>query len=43
MALEAMSKGTLEQVPLQDFFPDYKDDSNYLMIGMPQEPAAARR
>lgn len=43
MALAAMAKGTLEQVPLQEYFPDYKDDSSYLMTGMPQEPAAARR
>ncbi|KAI8463160.1 MAG: hypothetical protein J3K34DRAFT_527209 [Monoraphidium minutum] len=44
MALAAMAKGTLEQVPLQEYFPDYKDDSSYLMTGMPQEaPAPARR
>lgn len=41
LALKAMRAGPLQQVPLQDYFPDYKDDSNYLMIGMTKEQAAA--
>lgn len=40
-ALQAMAKGPLKQVPLQDFFPDYQDDSMYLMTGMPSVTAAA--
>jgi hypothetical protein len=36
-ALSAMSKGPLKQVPLQEYFPDYKDESGYLMIGMAKE------
>jgi len=42
-ALGVVNKGTLKQVPLQDFFPDYKDVSNYLMVGdaKPVEGAAA--
>lgn len=43
LALKAMRAGPLEQVPLQSYFPDYKDDSNYLMIGMTKEQEAARR
>jgi len=44
-ALKAMRAGPLQQVPLQAYFPDYKDDSNYLMLGVggPAESAAARR
>lgn len=42
-ALKAMRAGPLQQVPLQAYFPDYKDDSNYLMIGIPNEAAAAAR
>lgn len=41
LALKAMRAGPLQQVPLQDYFPDYKDDSNYLMVGMPKPAAAA--
>lgn len=41
LALKAMRAGPLQQVPLQAYFPDYKDDSNYLMIGMTKEQAAA--
>lgn len=46
LALKAMKAGPLQQVPLQAYFPDYKDDSNYLMVGMPataEQAAAARR
>lgn len=46
LALKALRAGPLQQVPLQDYFPDYKDDSNYLMIGMAKEtavPEPARR
>ncbi len=32
-ALKAVAQGPLEQVPLQEYFPDYKDDSMYLMLG----------
>jgi carbamoyl-phosphate synthase large subunit len=42
-ALAAMKQGQLKQVPLQDFFPNYKDDSNYLMTGIPEPAGAARR
>jgi carbamoyl-phosphate synthase large subunit len=38
-ALKAMRAGPLKQVALQEYFPDYKDDSNYLMIGLPKGPA----
>jgi len=38
-ALKAMAAGPLKQVALQEYFPDYKDDSNYLMIGMAKPPA----
>jgi hypothetical protein len=46
LALKAMRAGPLQQVPLQAYFPDYKDDSNYLMTGMPanaEEAAKMRR
>lgn len=47
LALKAIRAGPLQQVPLQEYFPDYKDDSNYLMVGLAKppaaEPAAARR
>ncbi len=36
-ALKAMRQGSLKQVPLQDYFPDYKDESNYLMVGFKEE------
>jgi hypothetical protein len=39
MALKAMKAGPLQQVPLQAYFPNYRDDSNYLMTGMPQTSA----
>lgn len=44
-ALKAMRAGPLQQVPLQEYFPDYQDDSNYLMTGMAKDaaPAPARR
>lgn len=41
LALKAMRAGPLQQVPLQDYFPDYKDESNYLMVGMAKPAAAA--
>lgn len=33
LALQALKKGPLQATPLQDYFPDYKDESNYLMLG----------
>ena len=44
-ALGAVKEGRLDQVPLQDFHPEYRDASNYLMIGAakPAEAAAAAR
>lgn len=33
MALAAMAKGPLQQVPLQEFFPNYVDESMELMLG----------
>ncbi|MEW5307481.1 MAG: hypothetical protein WDW36_009875 [Sanguina aurantia] len=35
-ALRAMRSGPLEQICLQEFFPDYKDVSDYLMLGNTQ-------
>ena len=32
MALQAMCKGPLIQVPIQDYFPDYYDDSIELVM-----------
>jgi hypothetical protein len=43
LALKAMKAGPLAQVPLQEYFPDYKDESNYLMVGMPQQQAEPAR
>eukprot|EP00775_Hariotina_reticulata_P009331 gene9331-9495_t len=43
LALKAMKAGPLAQVPLQEYFPDYKDESNYLMVGMPQKQAEPAR
>jgi carbamoyl-phosphate synthase large subunit len=41
LALKAMRAGPLEQVPLQQYFPDYRDDSNYLMVGLAKPTVAA--